>query len=57
VPIETKESVRWLENVKQSTELLGEPARCIHIGDRESDIYELFCAAQQSGTGSLCARA
>jgi hypothetical protein len=39
VPIETKESVRWLENVKQSTALLSEPARCIHIGDRESDIY------------------
>jgi len=50
VPIETKESVRWLENLKQSTERLGQPARCIHIGDRESDIYELFRAAQQSGT-------
>jgi hypothetical protein len=33
VPIETKESVRWQENVKQSTELLSEPVRCIHIGD------------------------
>lgn len=53
VPIKTKESVRWLENVKQSTALLGEPARCIHIGDRESDIYELFCTAQQSGTWFL----
>ena len=53
VPIEAKESVRWLENVKQSTELLGEPSRCIHIGDRESDIYELFCAAQESGTKFL----
>jgi hypothetical protein len=45
--------VRWLENLRQSTDLLGEPARCIHIGDRESDIYELFCAAQQSGTNFL----
>ena len=53
VPIETKESVRWLENVKQSTELLSEPARCIHIGDRESDIYELFCAAEDGGTKFL----
>ena len=53
VPIEAKESVRWLENLRQSTDLLGEPARCIHIGDRESDIYELFCAAQQSGTKFL----
>ena len=25
-------------------------ARCIHIGDRGSDIYELFCAASQAGT-------
>lgn len=50
VPIEQKESVRWLENLRQSTELLGEPGRCVHIGDRESDIYELFCLAQQLGT-------
>jgi hypothetical protein len=50
VPIEKKESVRWLENVQQSTELLGDPGRCVHIGDRESDIYELFCAARETGT-------
>ncbi|HEY7617755.1 MAG TPA: IS4 family transposase [Terriglobales bacterium] len=53
VPIEAKESVRWLENLRQSTQLLDEPSRCIHIGDRESDIYELFCAAQESGTKFL----
>lgn len=53
VPIEAKESMRWLENLKQSTKLLDEPSRCIHIGDRESDIYELFCAAQESGTQFL----
>jgi len=53
VPIEEKESIRWLENLKQSTELLGEAERCVHIGDRESDIYELFCAAEQSGTKFL----
>lgn len=53
VPIEAKESVRWLENLRQSTSLLDEPSRCIHIGDRESDIYELFCAAQESGTKFL----
>jgi hypothetical protein len=50
VPIEKKESVRWLDNVRQSTELLVDPGRCIHIGDRESDIYELFCAAPETGT-------
>jgi hypothetical protein len=41
VPIEQKESVRWLENLKQSTELLNDPQRCVHIGDREGGIYEL----------------
>lgn len=53
VPIEKKESVRWLENLKQATAVLGEPARCIHIGDRESDIYELFCTAKEVGTHFL----
>ena len=53
VPIEKKESIRWLENLKQSTELLDDPGRCVHIGDRESDIYELFCAAQEVGTHFL----
>jgi len=53
VPIEKKESIRWLENVRQSTELLGEPGRCVHVADREGDIYELFCAAQEAGTHFL----
>lgn len=53
VPIEQKESIRWLDNLKQSTALLGDAARCVHIGDRESDIYELFCAAQEVGTKFL----
>ena len=53
IPIEKKESIRWLENLKQSTELLDDPGRCVHIGDRESDIYELFCAAQEIGTHFL----
>jgi hypothetical protein len=53
VPIEKKESIRWLENLEQSTELLNDPGRCVHIGDRESDIYELFCQAQQAGTHFL----
>jgi len=53
VPIEEKESVRWLDNLKQTTALLDDPARCIHIGDRESDIYELFCTAQEAKTHFL----
>lgn len=53
VPIEKKESIRWLENVRQSTGLLNDPEHCVHIGDRESDIYELFCTAHQLGTHFL----
>jgi hypothetical protein len=53
VPIEKKESIRWLENLRQSTELLNDLERCVHIGDRESDIYELFSLAQQLGAHFL----
>ena len=53
VPIESKESIRWLENLRQPTALFGDPARCIRIGDRESDIYELFCTAAEVGTHFL----
>jgi len=50
VPIEQKESFRWLENLRQTTALFGVPSRCVHVGDRESDIYELFCLAHDLGT-------
>ena len=50
VPIETKESVRWLQNLEQSTALFAAPDRCVHVGDRESDIYELYCKAKELGT-------
>lgn len=53
IPIEQKESVRWIDNLRESTALLGRADRCVHIGDRESDIYELFCAAQECGTHFL----
>ena len=53
IPIEEKESFKWLENLRQTTELLQRPADCIHVGDREGDIYELFCAAAEAGTKFL----
>ena len=53
VPIEGKESIRWLTNMRQSSELIGYPGRCIHFGDRENDIYEFFCATQEIGTNFL----
>jgi hypothetical protein len=53
VPIGEKESVRWVDNLVETTASLGEPSRCVHIGDREADIYELFCAANDVGTHFL----
>jgi hypothetical protein len=53
VPIEEKESIRWLENLRQSTALTSNPSDCVHIGDRESDIFELFALADELGTHFL----
>ena len=53
VPIEEKESFRWLENLRQSTALTSNPRDCVHIGDRESDIFELFSLADELGTNFL----
>ena len=53
VPIEEKESFRWLENMRQSTALTVNPRDCVHIGDRESDIFELFALADEIGTNFL----
>ena len=53
LPIEEKESYRWLENLRECSRLLENPQRCVHIGDRESDIYELFCTAQSGHTHFL----
>lgn len=53
VPIETKESMRWLDNLRRSVDLVGEPNRCIHDGDRESDIFELCCLACELGAHFL----
>jgi hypothetical protein len=53
IPIQNKESVRWVENVVQSTKQLGEPSRCVHVCDREADIFELFCATGAVGAHVL----
>lgn len=52
-PIEQKESMRWLENLSAATELLGQPGRCVHIGDQESDIYDLLGTALEMKTHFL----
>jgi len=41
--------------MRQSIALFGAPApgRCVHVGDRESDIYKLFCTVADLGTHFL----
>ena len=51
-PIERKESYRWITCLRRATKLLDAPESIVHIGDRESDIYELFVAAQEGLVGT-----
>lgn len=53
LPIESKESYYWLENIRQTTDSLPGDAQCVHIGDRGSDIYELFCLTNRYNTHFL----
>lgn len=48
LPIEKKESIKWLQNMESSISLAGSnPSKMIHIGDRENDIYEYYCKCQE----------
>lgn len=53
VPIESKESMRWLSGLETATTLIGTPERLVHVGDREADIFEFFCLAARLGTHFL----
>jgi hypothetical protein len=53
IPIEEKESYRWIENLRSSNKLLGDPNRLVHICDREGDIYDMFQAAIQDKSNFL----
>lgn len=41
-PLEEKESYRWLQTMRESRSCLSQAGQLTLIGDRESDIYELF---------------
>jgi hypothetical protein len=43
LPFEQKESFNWYRAVTEVGKLLCEQLHCIHLADREADIYELFC--------------
>ena len=53
MPLETKESIRWLEHLPHFMALEGAPQRCLPMGDRESDSYEVFGLAQKQRTQFL----
>src|SRR5215831_1652117 len=41
-PIEKKESIRWLEALRETQQLISSPPRVITVCDREADMYEFF---------------
>ncbi len=47
LPIEQKESYRWLETARAAMGGLPADSEAVIIGDRESDIYELFVMATE----------
>jgi Transposase DNA-binding/Transposase Tn5 dimerisation domain len=52
LPIEEKESFRWLVGYRLASQLQGEcrDTQIISVADREADIYDIFVAAQQHDT-------
>lgn len=47
LPIEEKESYRWLEAFEQTLSLAPPEVRVVTVCDREADIYEMFVLAQE----------
>jgi hypothetical protein len=41
-PFDDKESARWWRTIEQAEERVQRPGLLVHVGDRESDIYEVF---------------
>lgn len=53
LPIEDKESYRWIESARESLKSLPSTVRQTVIGDRESDIYEALCLIPYERTDLL----
>lgn len=41
-PLEDKESARWIEVTREAADSVPAPTKVIMVGDRESDIFDLF---------------
>ena len=55
-PIEEKESYKWVETIEIIEKSLPGNINVIHVCDREGDMYELFCKAEELQTKYLCRR-
>jgi len=53
LPIEQKESVKWLRSYRAATRTQDHcpQTMVVSVGDREADLYELFCEAAQNPRG------
>jgi len=49
LPIEEKESSKWLRSFHASQSALPEGIRSVSVCDREADIYELLCSMEEQG--------
>lgn len=47
LPVEAKESARWLVGLKETEARLGSTTRVVTVADREADIYELFALSHE----------
>lgn len=52
LPIEEKESYRWIETLENTKEVTGS-ARVITVCDREADLYDFFLCSHQIGAPAL----
>ncbi len=54
LPIEEKESFRWLAGYRLASELSGEcpETQVVSVADREADIYDIFVEAEQHATAA-----
>lgn len=53
LPTKNKESQRWITTVKKIENIIPDKVRVVVIGDRESDIYDLFAAPRRKGIDLL----
>jgi hypothetical protein len=53
IPIEQKESYRWITPIAKTAKLFSDPQHVVHVCDREGDIFELFFCARKNRVNYL----